>query len=173
MGSFVSKTLCIYIYIIIIIAEDQINQYKLYFDHFSSILEEYELICEKSSFLFIPGPNDISPHKLLPQRAIPKYFVSSLEKILTHVTFGTNPCRIRYFTKEIVIFRDNLYNKMLRSCINSPDTTQFTVSELLIKTIIDQHTLCPLSLNIQPRIWSYEGAFALFPIPDIVLYILL
>ena len=37
-----------------------------------------------------------------------------------NAVFTTNPCRIQYCTKEIVVFREDLIPKMFRCRVNSP-----------------------------------------------------
>jgi DNA polymerase epsilon subunit 2 len=34
-----------------------------------------------------------------------------------HVTFASNPCRLRYYTQEIVLFREDLLKKMQRHLV--------------------------------------------------------
>jgi DNA polymerase epsilon subunit 2 len=86
---------------------------------------------------------------------------------VNHVHFTTNPCRLRLFTKEIVIFRDDIANKMRRHCFKPPiDDEDFEVTHHLVKTICDEAHLCPLPLNIQPIYWNYDQALWLNPLPD-------
>jgi hypothetical protein len=96
-------------------------------------------------FLSLPGA------KVLPKSPIPSYFTSSLrEKLPPHTcNFTTNPCRIKYFTQEIVIHRDDILNRMRRQCVIPPtvkshpdeeeeeDVTS-AVTEHLVKTVLDQ-----------------------------------
>lgn len=43
--------------------------------------------------------------------------VEGLEEKLSKVVFATNPCRIRYYTQEIVVLRDDLQQKMRRHTV--------------------------------------------------------
>jgi DNA polymerase epsilon subunit 2 len=58
-----------------------------------------------SQFVFVPGPNDPGLGHILPQTALPSYFTGELQAVLPSAVFATNPCRIRYYTREIVVFR--------------------------------------------------------------------
>lgn len=40
-----------------------------------------------------------------------------LMRRVPNVTCTTNPCRIRYYTQDLVIFRDNLHQKMQRHAL--------------------------------------------------------
>lgn len=44
-----------------------------------------------------------------------------MKRKLPNAVFATNPCRIKYCTKEIVIFRDDVYTKMCRTAIRFPE----------------------------------------------------
>lgn len=39
---------------------------------------------------------------------------------MPNVTLGSNPCRIRWFSQEIVIFRDDLMGRMMRNAVRFP-----------------------------------------------------
>ena len=102
----------------------------------SRIILEFRAARGGSKFLFIPGPTDPGAH-VLPRAPLPKYFTSKLRQALgakrvpaedgqgwktipSRVSFSTNPCRLRYFTQEIVLFRDDVLNRMRRNCIVPP-----------------------------------------------------
>lgn len=55
--------------------------------------------------MFVPGPNDPGLGHVLPQPALPSYFTAELSALLPGAVFATNPCRIRYFSRELVVFR--------------------------------------------------------------------
>jgi len=44
-------------------------------------------------------------------------FVGKLKARLAKAHFMSNPCRIKFFNQEIVIFREDLMSKMLRNII--------------------------------------------------------
>jgi len=56
----------------------------------------------------------------MPRPPLPRSFTDVLRKKLRNVTFATNPCRVRFYTQEIVIFRDNILSKIRRNCILPP-----------------------------------------------------
>lgn len=59
-----------------------------------------------SNFILIPGPQDITLLSgLLPQPPIPTSFISGLKKKLKQLSVASNPCRLRFFTQEIVVCR--------------------------------------------------------------------
>ncbi|OVA10974.1 DNA polymerase alpha/epsilon [Macleaya cordata] len=124
---------------------------------------------EHSQFLFIPGPDDAGPSTVLPRRALPKYLTEELQKHIPNAIFTSNPCRIKFYTQEIVFFRQDLLYRMQRSCLIPPSTEETSDPfEHLVATITHQSHLCPLPLTVQPIIWNYDHCLHLYPTPDTI-----
>jgi hypothetical protein len=133
-----------------------------------------------SSLLFssLPlGPLDAGTSVALPRRPVPDEFTRSLRERVRHVTFASNPCRVRYFTQEIVLFRADLLKDMQRHLavplvLDGPDVIDIT--EQLVQSVLDQAHLCPLPLHAKPIYWELDYTMRLFPLPHLVTpYILL
>jgi len=77
-------------------------------------------IQEESKFIFVPGPGDPGPGNVLPRPALPAYFTSDLRQLLPTAVFASNPCRMRLYTQEVVLFRSDLQNHMRRLCLIPP-----------------------------------------------------
>ncbi|KEH26806.1 DNA polymerase epsilon subunit B [Medicago truncatula] len=124
---------------------------------------------ENCRFLFIPGPGDAGS-TALPRCALPKYLTEELQNYISGAIFSSNPCRVKFYTQEIVFFRqDQLYN-MRRSCLLPPSETE-TVDPFqhLVATITHQSHLCPLPLTKQqPIIWNYDHSLHLYPNPHTI-----
>ena len=123
-----------------------------------------------SRFVFVPGPNDPGSANLLPRPDLPKFFTQKMRDRVPSATFASNPCRIRFFTQEIVIFREEILHKMRRHAVMplaGDDTTQ--VTEHLVKTLCGQAHLCPLPLAARPLYWSHDHALRLYPLPDVLI----
>lgn len=136
-----------------------------------TISERMPLIAESSSFVIIPGPTDAGPGNILPRPPMPPMLLEGFKSSLgsSQVYYGTNPCRIRYLTQEIVILRENLLQKMMRNCAMKPDLTDTDhVSEHMVKSVIDQAHLCPLPLSSRPVLWFHDHALWLFPSPHLL-----
>lgn len=41
--------------------------------------------------------------------------VKALKDKVPNITFGSNPCRIRYFSQEIVVFREDMMGRLMRN----------------------------------------------------------
>lgn len=70
-----------------------------------------------SGFLFSIGPLDAGSSATLPRRPIPTEIIQPLIDTLPHVTFSSNPTRLRCYTQEIVICREDLLKKMQRHLV--------------------------------------------------------
>ena len=77
-------------------------------------------ISTRSKFVIVPGPEDPGLGEALPRSPIPPDFTSDLRKRVKNVHFTSNPSRLKFYTQEIVIFRENLLKKMQRHCITPP-----------------------------------------------------
>lgn len=73
-----------------------------------------------TKFVFVPGPGDPGPGNVLPRPPLPHVLTSDLREQLPNAVFGTNPCRIRYCTQELVLFRDDIEQRMRRQCMMPP-----------------------------------------------------
>ncbi len=64
---------------------------------------------------------------------------------MRRVTLASNPCRLRYFATETVVFRADLLQKMRRNCILPPSEHETPIaSQHLVKTLLDQVPCCVL-----------------------------
>lgn len=92
------------------------------FDALADLIAAYPLISRSTHFLFVPGPLDITMNTTLPRRPLLSSLVGKLKTKVPKAHFGTNPCRIKFFDQEIVIFREDLMARMLRNVVGvKPD----------------------------------------------------
>lgn len=156
-----------------------------YFEDLAGVICRFPRVAAEGRFVFVPGPNDPGITGVLPRGPIPNYFTSSLRSKVKHAIFASNPCRIRFFTKEIVFFRDDLVGKMRRHCLLEPREAgggdgeeeevdadgavlsgQRRLSRHAVKTVLDQGHLSPLPLSASPIYWQHDHALRLYPFPD-------
>ncbi|XP_061463478.1 DNA polymerase epsilon subunit 2-like [Rhineura floridana] len=83
--------------------------------------------------------------------------------------FTTNPCRVQYCTQEIIIFREDLVNKMCRNCVRFPSSS-LDIPNQFVKTILSQGHLTPLPLNVSPVYWAYDYTLRTYPLPDLIVF---
>ena len=114
------------------------------------------------------GPQDVGTNNALPRRALPEEFTKDLKKKVAHISFASNPCRIRFFTQEIVLFREDLIRKMQRHTVVTPSLDESDISQQLVESICDQAHLCPLPLHVRPVYWDLDHTLRLTPLPHLV-----
>jgi len=108
-------------------------------------------------------------NSVLPRRPLLSTFVTRLKSRVPKVHFATNPCRIKFFEQEIVIFRENLMAKMLRNLVGvKPDVRNDDLKRFLVQTILDQSHLVPLTISIQPVLSDFDHTLRLYPLPTAV-----
>jgi DNA polymerase epsilon subunit 2 len=75
------------------------------FKTLSEVISSCPRLANQAKFVLVPGPIDPGLSSALPRRPLPEILVKDLMKNIPNVSFASNPCRIRFFTQEIVIYR--------------------------------------------------------------------
>ncbi|KAG8087436.1 hypothetical protein GUJ93_ZPchr0010g8049 [Zizania palustris] len=151
------------------LAFNSFEELRLQFGKLGEMIAARSRLKEHSRFLFIPGPDDAGPSRALPRCALPKYLTEELQKHIPNAIFVSNPCRVKFYTQEIVFFRQDLLYRMRRSCLIPPTTEETSDPfEHLVATITHQSHLCPLPLTVQPIIWNYDHCLRLYPTPHTI-----
>lgn len=90
------------------------------YQRLANLIKKFPKQRKESKFLIIPGPNDhVSSAIIFPQSNTNIYGIEPLisSTFIEHLRIGSNPCRIRCFTQELVIFRDDIYKKMNQNIV--------------------------------------------------------
>ncbi|KAG0348790.1 DNA polymerase epsilon subunit 2 [Podila humilis] len=141
------------------------GQYRDNFAALAELIAEFPTMATFSYFIFVPGPNDPWGASILPRPKIPDFYTTKVRQLVKRSIFASNPCRIKYCDQEIVIFREDILNRMLRNCI-VPPCGDVVIQKQLARTIIDGAHLCPLPLTTRQITWAHDHALRLYPIPD-------
>lgn len=207
-GSFVSTPLTLTNSSLSLILSSE--NYKSYFDGFAEMLSAYPLVVNKCKFALIPGPNDPwqstfslgrSSLDALPQTSIPRVFTTRLERLLPrgNLIYGWNPMRINYISQELVLFRDDIMNKLKRNDIifqsdlelekqavklenSGKDTeveniisdevhlpTKIKMARQLVKTLLDQGDLQPFLKDLRVINTNYQHLIRIEPLPTTIM----
>ncbi|KAJ1953450.1 DNA-directed DNA polymerase epsilon, subunit B, partial [Linderina pennispora] len=142
-------------------------QYRDNLSALGQLIAGFPNIARQSHFVFVPGANDPWGQGALPKPPIPEFFTKRLASKLAKVTFATNPCRIRFCTQEIIVFREDLLKRIRRNSI-LPPAEDAEIVKHLVRTVVDQGHLCPLPQRIRPVYWAYDHAMRVYPIPDVL-----
>ncbi|TDL29547.1 epsilon DNA polymerase [Rickenella mellea] len=147
-----------------------IQSYHENFDRLADLISSYPAILQSTHFVFVPGPLDLTSNSILPQRPILSSFVSKFKSRVPKAHFMSNPCRIKFFHQEIVIFREDLMARMLRNLVGiKPDVDNDQLKRYLVQSIVDQSHLIPLARTIQPTLCEYDHALRLYPAPSTII----
>ncbi|KAF5832409.1 DNA polymerase alpha/epsilon subunit B-domain-containing protein [Dunaliella salina] len=145
---------------------------KAGFDKLAALLQQFPRIQNNSHFVFVPGPGDPCPGDVLPQPPLPSYFTEQLRATLPKVSFTSNPCRLRFYSQQLVFFRYDILKRMRRRCIIPPIGGESADADAmwghLTLTLLQQSHLCPLPLLQQPIYWQYDHAMHIYPLPHAV-----
>ncbi|KAF4017360.1 hypothetical protein G4228_008680 [Cervus hanglu yarkandensis] len=121
--------------------KNQVQALKDSLKTLADIICEYPNIHQSSRFVFVPGPEDPGFGSILP--------------------------RIQYCTQEIIVFREDLVNKMCRNCVRFP-SSNLDIPNHFVKTVLSQGHLTPLPLYVCPVYWAYDYALRVYPVPDLL-----
>ncbi|NXY81681.1 DPOE2 polymerase, partial [Alcedo cyanopectus] len=147
--------------------KNQIKSLKGSLKALADIICEHPSIHKSSRFVFVPGPEDPGPGSILPRPPLAENITEEFRQLVPFSIFTTNPCRVQYCTQEIIIFREDLVNKMCRNCVRFPSSSMDIPSHF-VKTILSQGHLTPLPLYVSPVYWAYDYTLRVYPVPDLL-----
>ncbi|PVU92588.1 hypothetical protein BB559_003664 [Furculomyces boomerangus] len=147
---------------------NSISKYQENMSKLVSIITEFPDITKQCHFVIVPGPNDPWGMGALPYPPLPKFLTDRFKSRIPRSNFTTNPCRIRFCTQEIVVFRDDLIKKMRRNSVLWPKGVDNLFETKVVKTLINQSHLSPLPIRVRPVFWGYDHALRIYPSPDLI-----
>ncbi|RVD82540.1 uncharacterized protein DFL_006962 [Arthrobotrys flagrans] len=112
-------------------------EYKEALDTFAVTISAFNTLLTKTTFVLVPSDGDPwgaaftgGASGVLPRKGVPDVFSGKLKRVFTlansatkkdggsgRVVLGSNPCRVGYFTREIVVFRDDLGARFARNSV--------------------------------------------------------
>ncbi len=175
------------------VTENANNTIMGYFDDLASTICKFPKVAEEGRFILVPGQNDPGIGSILPRSKIPDFFTGGLRSKVKNVHMASNPCRLRYFSKEFVLGRIDVLTKLRRNSILTPDISQDVMEDdddemkrhgvrgsspknesnphvkHAIKTMMDQGHLCPVPPSSLPVYWNHDHLMRLYPPPSAVI----
>mmetsp|Transcript_49769 Transcript_49769/g.115497 ORF Transcript_49769/g.115497 Transcript_49769/m.115497 type:complete len:550 (-) Transcript_49769:89-1738(-) len=125
-------------------------------------------------FVFIPGPTDPGA-QTLPRMPLSNYLTADLAKDTPGVIMGTNPCRVRHFSKDLMFFRHDVLRLLrrhevvpLREPMTGEAPSAQHVRVEMVRFMLDQAHLVPLPLEESNILWSFDHSLRLYPLPHAV-----
>lgn len=159
------------------------SHYQDLFDGFAEFIEKIKNV-RQCRFVFVPAGNDPGfVDSILPRPAIPEPIFDAWKRAKLDFVVTSNPCRIVYFSQEIVIFKNEITQQMRTKCLNSQliekkeikedfeltqgqEESKLTDYQNSLKSCLDQSSLSPFSLSNQTVLWDSDHSLSLYPIPD-------
>ncbi|KAL4448856.1 hypothetical protein ABPG77_007573 [Micractinium sp. CCAP 211/92] len=139
-------------------------------EHFAAlgrVINQYPALRASSKFVLVPGPGDVGPGISLPRPGLPQAIAAALQEAVPNAVLASNPCRVRHGGSEIVLYRDNLQQRMRGLAILPPPPgDEAPLFEHVCATVLQQSHLCPVPLEYQPIYWEYDHALYAYPLPD-------
>ena len=125
-----------------------------------------------TQWVIVPGPDDYLPFSALPNIHLSKKLMPKLKKVVSKLKLASNPCRISYYGKEILICRADfaklflMNNVMLKQKFNQGKEAAGFKSRDMVETIIRQGNLLPFLKKSQLVLWNYSDSFHFDKLPD-------
>ncbi|CAJ1892909.1 unnamed protein product [Cylindrotheca closterium] len=126
-------------------------------DELASMLEEMP---PNISVVVLPGPKD-TPSQCWPLPAMKSHSLSRLPR----VQLASNPCKIRYADKELVLVRKDLIRDHLHSQVLNISGSTSSLASRVFNTTLSQGHIMPQT----PIYWNYDHAMHLYPLPELIL----
>jgi len=120
--------------------------------YFGAIVrQEKGFLSEVTQWIFVPSQSDPAVIKTMPMPALAeslfKDFVGKRPDVIKHTAFGTNPCRLNYKGKEILLSRYNYFEALKKNHLAeqlAPLAQETEDSLKVARTIYYQQNLVPL-----------------------------
>eukprot|EP01029_Cantina_marsupialis_P025606 TRINITY_DN67804_c0_g1_i1.p1 TRINITY_DN67804_c0_g1~~TRINITY_DN67804_c0_g1_i1.p1 ORF type:complete len:524 (-),score=99.04 TRINITY_DN67804_c0_g1_i1:244-1815(-) len=151
---------------------DVCEEYEQAMKRLAKLINRFDRF-KSSRFVFVPGPNDPLSSSILPQKRICHRFTGEFERLGIDANFVSNPARLRCFTQEIVVFRNNFLDKFQKAQIfpSEGEESVQAKQQKIAQTILDESHLLPLSSQNSTIHHQFDYSLRLFPLPDYLLLV--
>lgn len=117
--------------------EPDAYRYPEMFENLVNLICKYEKLQSSAMWVFVPGPNDPGFGGFLPRQKIPLFFMESIQNLAKWQNVS-NPCKISFCGKKLVIGRCEQLRKMQRNSVCDPfyeceEEPELHLAETLIK----------------------------------------
>ncbi|KAF8195788.1 DNA polymerase alpha/epsilon subunit B-domain-containing protein [Mycena galopus ATCC 62051] len=136
-----------------------VQRYQENFDALADLIASYPLITRSTHLCSFRAARHNNEFNLASPALVIK-LCRPLKAKIPKVHFATNPCRIKFFDQEIVVFREDSMAKMLRNVV-ADDLKKF------VRCFLEffQWPSMPLTVNIQATLSDYDHSLRLYPLP--------
>ncbi|KAH9278824.1 DNA polymerase epsilon subunit 2 [Echinococcus granulosus] len=118
--------------------------------------------------VLVPGPHDpcVGPQGIYPRPPLPSDLFGMEERGASSANWlwlATNPCRLRVFTREVVVFRYDYGRHLVRYCIHLPTASSTSPADVAVEAAscdLDAETQQPLGREHGTTTTTEENASA-------------
>ncbi|PAA50891.1 hypothetical protein BOX15_Mlig009534g1, partial [Macrostomum lignano] len=153
-------------------APDRVEQLRTGLRRLQALIDSCKPVQQHSTVVLIPGPSDCPLSPLLPYPPLSEAVAGDLgqqqqQRGGGRVVLGSNPCRLQFCTQEIVVYRQQLCEKLCRQALSCPAEGD-ELSGHFVRTVLSQGHLSPLPLHVSPVLWNLDRTLRLCPLPDLL-----
>eukprot|EP01041_Mallomonas_annulata_P009213 gene9213-19109_t len=136
----------------------------------ADVICSYPGLKDRAGFVLVPAWEDAGTGSVLPLRPLPTVFSSDLQHRVPKLSLATNPCRIRFYTQEIVIFREDILKRDGEKGGGGRSGSGMGLTERLCRCLLEQGHLNPLPTSTsRPIVWDLDYTMRLFPLPNLLI----
>ena len=141
------------------------------FDSLSQLLARHPRTIERSRIILVPGPGDPGCG-VLPQPPLSDALLRGISSRFPNVTLATNPCRIRFYDKQILVYGGTNAKRLRQSRIVNGNSDQGMSSDdgghLLVRYLLSQMHLAPGPVHQTAVAWEHDASLRIYPPPHAV-----
>jgi len=161
VGDFVTKKFNPY-------SGDSVRATQKSFEALSQLLARHPRTLEASHIVLVPGPGDAG-NGLLPQPPFSDALVRGLSSRFPNFVLASNPCRIRYFDKQILVFAgENLKRIRKARIVHSAQEEAGDDGDTLSRYILSQMHLVPGPVADHAVAWDFDAGLRVYPPPHAI-----
>lgn len=172
--------------------ESTIQELHRCFKDLSSLLSCYK----ETKIIIQPSAADAFDISCLPRPSLPDVFLHSFKEAGLHCEMASSPARISFFSKEVLIYCEEISMKLKKENIfcgggsgfggfgnsnnnnsnnnsnnsnNNNNENNNHIDEPIHTTLLAQAHLSPLPMSAQPIAWEMNHVLRMYPLPDILI----
>jgi DNA polymerase epsilon subunit 2 len=95
---------------------------RQHYDRLAELIRQRPTLAQHAHFVLVPGPNDLTlgAGEVLPRSGLPRVFAEGLKESVANLHLASNPVRLRFYGRDIVLFRDEHVIHTRRNAVIEP-----------------------------------------------------
>ena len=162
MGDFTSKKFNPY-------GGDSLRSFHKGFESLAQILSKHPQTLESSKIVIVPGVTKDPGAGILPQPPFSDSLLRGISSRFPNVVLASNPCRVRFYNKSVVLFNGSVLSQLRKSRIVGSSGDQ-TDDLKFARCILSQQHLTPGPARDRTVIWDHDFGLRLYPPPHAIFY---